>query len=137
MAAKCTDRAGRDQGRRPWAVGPVRSTRRGELGELAEQRARVARVDDLLDEERLGGLERRLARGEALLDLGPQRGRIVGRFELRRWYAASMPPSSGRLPQLPDGHAYRYDSRDASWCAAPATPYTLRTITEHHGTVAW
>ena len=52
-------------------------------------------------------------------------------------YAASMPPSSGRLPQFPDGHANRYESRDASWCAAPATPYTLRTITEHHGVVAW
>jgi len=43
---------------------------RRELCELAEQRPGVARVDDLLDEEGLGSLERRLARREPLLDLG-------------------------------------------------------------------
>ena len=109
---------------------------RRELGELAEQGPGVARVDDLLDEERLRGLERRLARREPLLDLGAQRVGIVRRFQLcfvRRFDAAF----EGRLPQFPDGHANRYESFDASWCAAPATPYTLRTITEHHGVVAW
>src|SRR3954470_17273470 len=64
--------------RRPASEHPGR-----ELGELAEQRPRVARGDDLLDEERFRRLERRLPRGEALFDLGAQRVGIIRRLELR------------------------------------------------------
>src|ERR1700730_2436978 len=39
-------------------VGTRLAQRRGQLGELAEQRPGGARVDDLLDPERLGGAER-------------------------------------------------------------------------------
>src|SRR5450432_657343 len=42
-----------------------------ELGELAEQRAGVTWIDDLLDHERLGGAERRLRAREPGFDLGP------------------------------------------------------------------
>src|SRR5690242_1067799 len=42
----------------------------GELGPLAEQPARVARIDDLLDPERLGRAERGAQLRQPLLDLG-------------------------------------------------------------------
>ena len=41
-----------------------------------QQRARLARVDDLLDAEGLGGEERRAQRGELALELAPQRVRV-------------------------------------------------------------
>src|SRR6185436_3121512 len=43
--------------------------RSGQVRELAEQRARVTRIHDLLDPERLGGAERRAQLVEPLLDL--------------------------------------------------------------------
>src|SRR5689334_16972126 len=43
--------------------------RRGQVGELAEERPRLARIDDLLDPERLGRAERRAQLGQPLLDL--------------------------------------------------------------------
>ena len=48
----------------------------------AQQRPRVARVDDLLDAEALGRAERRAHRVEPRLDLRPQRDRVLGRLEL-------------------------------------------------------
>src|SRR5947209_10715639 len=52
------------------------------LRPVAQQRPRVARVDDLLDVEALRGAERRAHRVEARLDLRAQRRRVVGRLEL-------------------------------------------------------
>src|SRR5437868_10208001 len=49
---------------------------------VAEDRARVARVDDLLDAEPLGGAEGRAHRVEPLLDVGPQRRRVLRGLEL-------------------------------------------------------
>src|SRR4051794_27956271 len=48
----------------------------------AQQRPRVARIDDLLDAEALGGSERRAHRVEPRLDLRPQRDRVLGGLEL-------------------------------------------------------
>src|SRR5208282_6331819 len=48
----------------------------GEPRELAQQRAALARIDDLLDPERLGGAERRPQLVQALLDLGELGDRI-------------------------------------------------------------
>src|SRR5262244_2409892 len=59
------------EGRRPGTP-----ERRGEVGELAEERARVARVDDLLDPEGLGRAERRAELVQPLLDLSHLRLRI-------------------------------------------------------------
>src|SRR5262249_60520865 len=59
------------EGRRPGTP-----ERRGEVGELAEERARVARVDDLLDPEGLGRAERRAELVQPALDLSPLRLRI-------------------------------------------------------------
>src|SRR5213076_2004935 len=59
-----------------------RSQRRREVRELAQQRPRVTRVDDLLDEERFGRPKRRLPRGQLLLDLRTQGVGVVGGFEL-------------------------------------------------------
>src|SRR4030095_3741572 len=50
--------------------GPRAQRRRREVGELAEERPRVARIDDLLDPERLGRAERRAELRPALLHLG-------------------------------------------------------------------
>src|SRR5260370_1158149 len=63
--------------------GPRPSERRREVGELAEERPRVARIDDLLDPERLGRAERRAELGQALLDLGHLRLAIRRRVEIR------------------------------------------------------
>src|SRR3954469_12612151 len=52
------------------------------LRPVAQNRARIARVDDLLDAEALGGAERRSHRVEAFDDLRVQGDRIVGRLEL-------------------------------------------------------
>src|SRR4051812_2135206 len=49
---------------------------------VAEERPCLARIDDLLYAEALGGAERRAHRVEARLDLRSQRRRIVGRLEL-------------------------------------------------------
>src|SRR5215475_13551381 len=57
--------------------------RRGQLGPLAEQPPRVARIDDLLDPERLGRAERRAQLGEPLLDLRHLRRRISRGVDLR------------------------------------------------------
>ena len=66
-------------GRGPRAFGPAARLVGDEAVSLArpraQQRARVARVDDLLDAEALGGAERRAHRVEPRLDLGPQRDR--------------------------------------------------------------
>src|SRR5262249_27633051 len=56
--------------------------RRGQVGELAQQLAGVARVDDLLDTETLGGAERRAHLVEPRLDRGEMSGRIGRRGEL-------------------------------------------------------
>ena len=70
-------------GRVPRAVGTGAAHGRGEVGELAEQRAGVAGVDDLLDEERLGGLERDCARAR-----GVPRSRPAARPDRRPLRAA-------------------------------------------------
>src|ERR1051326_2965130 len=57
--------------------------RRHEVRELAEERTRVARVDDFLDPERLGRAERRAELVEAILDLHHLRLGIRGRVEVR------------------------------------------------------
>src|SRR4051794_37616707 len=49
-------------------------------GPRAQQRARVTRVDDLLDPEALRGAEGRAHRVEPRLDLRPQRDRVVRSF---------------------------------------------------------
>src|SRR2546427_7534605 len=56
---------------RPHGVrGRARPPQRGrEVGELAEERPGVARIDELLDPEGLGGPERRAQLREAVLDL--------------------------------------------------------------------
>src|SRR5262245_52228308 len=83
--------------------GPRPPERRREVGELAEERPRVARIDDLLDPERLGRAERRAELRQALLDLshllraigrgvevGPVR-RLDAAFERQRAPAARWP----------------------------------------------
>src|SRR5262249_16261333 len=45
----------------------------GQVDELAQQRPRVARIDDVLDQERFGGTERGVETIEPLLDLDAQR----------------------------------------------------------------
>src|SRR5256712_5695223 len=62
---------------------PRAPQRRREVGELAEQRPRVARVDDLLDPEGLRRAERRAELGQPLFDLGHPRLRIRSRGDLR------------------------------------------------------
>src|SRR3954447_20539441 len=52
------------------------------LGPLTEHRARVARIDDVLDREVLGGPEGGEDCAQAGLDLGAQGGGILGRLEL-------------------------------------------------------
>ena len=52
------------------------------LGPVAEERPRVARVDDLLDGEALGGAEGRADGVEPGLDLGAQGDRVLGGLEL-------------------------------------------------------
>src|SRR4051794_35117243 len=49
---------------------------------VAEQRARVARIDDLLDREALGGAKRRSHLIEPRLDLLAKGGRVLGGLEL-------------------------------------------------------
>src|SRR2546426_11900806 len=51
-------------------VGPRLAQRRHQVGELAEERSRVARVDHLLDPEGLRRAERRAELLEALVDPG-------------------------------------------------------------------
>src|SRR3954449_9070746 len=51
-------------------------------GPVAQQRPRVARVDDLLDAEALRRPEGRAHRVEPRLDRGPQRRRVLRRLEL-------------------------------------------------------
>ena len=70
----------------------------------AQQRARVARIDDLLDAEALGRPERRADRVEPRLDLRAQGDGSSAASRSRR-YAASSPPAIGSEPQSPDGHA--------------------------------
>src|SRR4051812_28255148 len=55
---------------------------RGEVGELAQELAGVARVDDLLDAEAFGGAERRAHLVEPGLDRGKMRRWIGRRGEL-------------------------------------------------------
>src|SRR3954453_9108249 len=52
------------------------------LGPVAQEPASVARVDDLLDREPLGGAERGGHGVQALLDLGAQRYGVVRRLEV-------------------------------------------------------
>ena len=59
-----------------------RAQRRGEIGKLAQQPARLARIDDFLNQELLGGAERRGELLEPRFDLGELRGRISGCFKL-------------------------------------------------------
>src|SRR5438067_746524 len=77
----------------PWPTpGPLRAhrvrgrprlpQRRRQVGELAEERPRVARVDDLLDPEGLGRAEGRAELRQAFLDLGELPLRIRGRVEV-------------------------------------------------------
>src|SRR6266850_5016658 len=56
--------------------------RRRQVRELAEQRARLARVHDLLDPERLGRAEGRAQLGQPILDLDHLRLRILGGVEV-------------------------------------------------------
>ena len=73
-------------GRRPRASGPAADLHRHQLVRplrpVAQQRAGVARVDDLLDAEALGGAERGAHGVQALANLLAQRRRVVGRLEL-------------------------------------------------------
>src|SRR6186997_278011 len=55
---------------------------RGQVGEFAQQWTRVARIDDLLDEERLGGAERRAVAVEPLLDFDAQSVAVRRRVEI-------------------------------------------------------
>src|SRR5687767_6544714 len=66
---------------RPVAGGPLTrpAAWRGEVGELAEQRAGVAGIDELLDEERLGGAQRRPHLVEAAGELGQEPRPLLGR----------------------------------------------------------
>src|SRR5256885_15386364 len=72
---------------RPWAprLRPRREVVADQLvrpgGPLAQQRPRVARVDDLLDREVLGGAEGREHRAQAAFDVRAQRDRVLGRLE--------------------------------------------------------
>ena len=74
------------QGRVPRATGPwwasSATSSCARCGPVAQQRPRVARVDDLLDAEALGGAERGAHGVQARLDLGAQRDRILGGLEL-------------------------------------------------------
>ena len=95
------------QGRWPRASGAAQGC--DEVGELAQQRAGVAGVDELLDQERLGGPERRTHRGRAAPSsrrAAAARSSGGGRVELGS-VGGLDPPSSGSDPQSPDGHAYR------------------------------
>src|SRR6267142_6363105 len=56
--------------------------RRGQVGELAEERPRVARVDDLLDPEGLGRAEGRAELVQAILDLRHLRLPVRRRVEV-------------------------------------------------------
>src|SRR5215813_2520344 len=55
----------------------------GVAGEFGEQFAGIARVDDLLDPERLSGAEGRTQLSQPLLDLRDLRLRVVGGVNLR------------------------------------------------------
>src|SRR5258706_2610978 len=69
------------------------------LGPVAEDRARVARVDDLLDAEALGGTKRRAHGVEARLDLGAEGlapARAVGRLQLAA--VGRLDPPRARQP---------------------------------------
>ena len=107
------------------------------LGPVAQERPRVARVDDLLDPEALGRAERRADGVQPRLDLGAQRGRVVGRFELAPVGGLDARPRSAAIPSRPTATRSAGSGRSALPCAAPATPKTLRTRTDTHGTVAW
>src|SRR5712691_12793920 len=61
---------------------PHLAQRRGQLGELAEQRTGGARVDDLLDPERLRRTEGRAKLLQPLLDLDHLRGGVGGRLDV-------------------------------------------------------
>src|SRR5437899_12079228 len=69
--------AAHPEGRRPRP-----SQRRRQVGELAEERPRVARVDDLLDPEGLGRAEGRAELVQPRLDLGHLRLRVGRRVEV-------------------------------------------------------
>src|SRR5262249_46032037 len=88
----------------------------GKVGKLAQQLARIARVDDLLDPERLRGPERRAQSIEAGLDLGELGAGIgcglelgaIGRFDPALERQGSPP---GRQPGVAHGKPAGGDMR--------------------------
>src|SRR3954454_12729962 len=68
------------------------------FGPVAQQRPRVARVDDLLDAEALGGAKRRAHRVQARLDLGAQRVGVLGGLELAPVRGLEPPGDRQRPP---------------------------------------
>src|SRR5882672_11836400 len=67
-----------------WMSGRARTAKRsGQVRELAEERARLARVHDLLDPERLGRAERRAQLRQPVLDLRHLHPGIGCRVDLR------------------------------------------------------
>src|SRR5437868_10370219 len=68
----------RDERSRPHREGrrPGLTQRSRKVGELAQQRPRVTRIDDLFDQEGLGGAERRAQLLQPLLDLGELGDRV-------------------------------------------------------------
>src|SRR5262245_59609989 len=104
---------------------PRPSARRRQLGPLAEQAARVARIHDLLDPERLGRAERRAQLGEALLDvrhLRPRVGRRVDFRAIRRFdpaFERQRAPAS-RRPRVTRAVAAAVAMRGARYAEAVA-----------------
>ena len=94
-------------GRKRTGPGPGRAHARDEVGPPAHERARVARVDDVLDVEGFGAAGTVSAPGRA--EPGSPQGARLGRAASASsaLYATSMPPSIGSEPQSPDGQAQR------------------------------
>src|SRR5262245_47431885 len=76
------DSGARTLGAHGEGAGAGRAQRLGEAGKLAQELACVARVDDLLDPERLGGAEGRAQRIEPRLDLRQPGLRVGGGVDL-------------------------------------------------------
>ena len=116
--------------RRPASVDPDLPV----WGTGAQQRARVARVDDLLDAEALGRPERRAHRVEprprsrraAPPGRRPPRARAGRRPRCR--------PRSAASPSRPTATRSAGSGAERCRAPAPATPKTLRTRIDTHGT---
>src|SRR2546428_12210763 len=103
MGRACAVAARSPRRLRPHGVdGRARPPQRSrEVGELAEERPGVARIDELLDPEGLGGPERRAQLREAVPDLRELFLRIGGGGELRAGRPPHPPPPRGPGPPPP------------------------------------